>query len=54
MTPPSNGNVFKRERSVAYLLGFTLNAYRPKVGLKSPKDVVGLPYIPYFIVGWRP
>jgi len=39
-TPQIKGNFFREEGSVAYLLGFILDAYRSKVGFKSPKDVL--------------
>jgi len=37
--PTNKDYVFKGERSIAYLLGFVLNAYHPEGGFKSPKEI---------------
>ena len=49
----NKGNIFKKKAGIAHLLGFIINAYKPKVGLKSPKEVVHLPNVPCPIAGWR-
>jgi len=45
-TPPNKSNIFKRERSRVHLLCFIDDAYRSKVGLELPKEVVHLLYVP--------
>ena len=52
MRPPNKGYIFKRECSVAYLLGLIFDAYQPEVGLKFPLEIINLPCISYPIVGW--
>ena len=52
-TLPNKGNIIKGERSVSYLSGLILDVYSSKVGFKSPKEVVNLPYVPYSIISLR-
>jgi len=51
-TTPDKGYIFKGEESIAYLLGFILDAYHLKVGFKSPNEVINLPYVPRSTIGW--
>jgi len=51
--PLDKGYIFKRERSIPYLLSFVLDSYYPKVSLKTLNEVVNLSYIPCPTIGWR-
>jgi len=52
--PPNESNIFTREGYVAHLLSIILNAYFPKIWLKSLEEVIDLSCTPSLMEGRRP
>jgi len=49
--PPYKCSILKKR--IAHFLSVLYNAYCLEIGLKSPNEIVNLPYTPSPIEGWR-